>query len=464
MPLFYAYISNEVAAEGTWSLLGVFASRTVADEWWRAVSTSVHARFIKRMAPQLYTYDAIQCNLSGFFDMPQFKPIADKFQGRMFFTQLNDKSELGTTIIPPQEITDHVSGGWYYIRSVSNVTLCWHYDAAENKIRALDGEPTRFRIDTGNSVQKGAIMVGEDEITLHLSAQRRVYLEQSGELEVWTGLPDKFRFSEFENGNFAISEDATVVFVDDADTTLRLRSWQLVPAPSPTQRKMAPESSTRDKAPQDDDTTGHFKSENLDSAGSACIGFEKNSYFFIQEKGTVNFLTPTHWANTEGIQLGLNCHAGHNKSQMFFIDSYGALHHAASGLAIDIIDDVLVLRQRRPVSSDSNPWSHPLPEFSFINSQIRIKFLSNPALPSCADKLYPNNSWITKQFLLATHNEKDFHRHPISDFSEWIPTHIAGDIPYDTSAHHSVDWRVLVEERTRHFGGKRTSWEIVAVS
>ncbi|KZP16314.1 hypothetical protein FIBSPDRAFT_794583, partial [Athelia psychrophila] len=138
MPLFYAYIAN-ILDEATFRLLAIFASRTVADEWWRAVSASPHARFIKRAAPQFYAHDATQCNLSGFFEMPEFKPIAEKFRGRMLFTQLND-GLLGITIIPPQEVTDHISGGWYHIRSAANHALCWHYDAAENKIRASDKE------------------------------------------------------------------------------------------------------------------------------------------------------------------------------------------------------------------------------------------------------------------------------------------------------------------------------------
>lgn len=126
-------------------------------------------------------------------------------------------------------------------------------------------------------------------------------------------------------------------------------------------------------------------------------------------------------------------------------------------------DDVPILRRPRPVSGRPNPWSHPLPEFSFVNSQIRIKFLSNPSLPSCSDDLYPKDSWATKNFVLAARTEKDFHMHPISDFSPWIPAAVAGKIQYDIGTAHQKDQRVLVEERTEDFGGARTSWEVVAV-
>ncbi|KAF7974238.1 hypothetical protein HWV62_13124 [Athelia sp. TMB] len=95
---------------------------------------------------------------------------------------------------------------------------------------------------------------------------------------------------------------------------------------------------------------------------------------------------------------------------------------------------------------------------------IRVKFLSDPSLPSCTDDLYPNDSWATKNFILATRPEKDYHAHPISDFSPWIPAAMVGSIPYVTGENHSKDCRVLVEERQDDVGGERTSWEIVAAT
>lgn len=124
-------------------------------------------------------------------------------------------------------------------------------------------------------------------------------------------------------------------------------------------------------------------------------------------------------------------------------------------------DDVPVLRRRRPVASRPNPWSHPLPLFSFENSQIRVKFLSDPSLPSFTDDLYPNDSWATKEFVLAMRTQKDFCMHPISDFSPWIPPSMGVSLAYDNRANHDQQWRVLVEERTEDTGGDRTSWEII---
>ncbi|KZP17048.1 hypothetical protein FIBSPDRAFT_864997 [Athelia psychrophila] len=200
---------------------------------------------------------------------------------------------------------------------------------------------------------------------------------------------------------------------------------------------------------------------------SAGVGFERdthNLHFRIRAKGTKRVLNNLNAWKTEGTQVKLRDEKGDKgslDSMVFFIASSGALHHSGSGLAVDVVDDVLVLRRHRPVSSDSNPWSHPLPEFSLVNSQIRVKFLSDPAMKGCTDNLYPKGSWATKNFVLARNTEKDFHMHPISDFSPWIPPAVAGTFDYKTDAQHDKDIRVLVEESTGDFGDERTSWEIV---
>ncbi|KAF7986788.1 hypothetical protein HWV62_20402 [Athelia sp. TMB] len=206
----------------------------------------------------------------------------------------------------------------------------------------------------------------------------------------------------------------------------------------------------------------HMATTNISPAGA---GFERDShgmYFHIREKGIIRYLTTAYHLQTEGVQFGiLYFEPGRKICQTFFLDRSGALRHAASGLAVDIVDDVPVLRHSRPASRRPNPWSHPLPEFSFINSQIRVRFLSDPSLPSCTDDLYPKDSWAKKNFLLAARSKKDFHMHPISDFSPWIPASAKDNIPYDIKAHHLMDWKVLVEERSEDVGGERTSWEIV---
>lgn len=90
-----------------------FASRAVADEWWRAVSTS-DAPFlrnsIQRITPHLYSHDTDQFALNSFFNTPELKAISDNFRGKMF-PVVDDAPAI--TIIPTEPIVDHVSGDWY---------------------------------------------------------------------------------------------------------------------------------------------------------------------------------------------------------------------------------------------------------------------------------------------------------------------------------------------------------------
>ena len=69
-----------------------------------------------------------------------------------------------------------------------------------------------------------------------------------------------------------------------------------------------------------------------------------------------------------------------------------------------------------------------------------------------------------KNFVLAARTGKDYHMHPISDFSPWIPRAVAGSIPYEAGGNHDKECNVLVEVRQDDVGGARTSWEIVAVT
>ena len=93
----------------------IFASRTVADEWWHAVSTSdipILKGNITRITPQFYTHDTRQWNIDNFFTEPRIHKIAERFRGRMFLDLENDRSGRGITILPTQSTVDHASGDW----------------------------------------------------------------------------------------------------------------------------------------------------------------------------------------------------------------------------------------------------------------------------------------------------------------------------------------------------------------
>ena len=95
-----------------WRYLIVFANRSVADEWWRAVSTSSNnyvACHIKRVTPQLYTHEPAAANVAATITTAG---VATQFLGRVIFTLLPDRDGRAINVIPVQNITDHISGNW----------------------------------------------------------------------------------------------------------------------------------------------------------------------------------------------------------------------------------------------------------------------------------------------------------------------------------------------------------------
>lgn len=109
-------------------MLMVFSSRSVADEWWRAISESDNATSFQRINAQFYTHNPNVRNMYEFFYSPYFKDINGAFRGKLFLTLLADRGGRDLSIIPNQEYTDHISGNWYVIHNgketVTDVSLC----------------------------------------------------------------------------------------------------------------------------------------------------------------------------------------------------------------------------------------------------------------------------------------------------------------------------------------------------
>ena len=91
----------------------MFANRAIADEWWRAVSTSPVTKFstVRRITPHFYTHDPDRANIIETLTTPN---VATQFLGSVFFTLLQDRDGRYLNIIPPSlgNITDHISGNW----------------------------------------------------------------------------------------------------------------------------------------------------------------------------------------------------------------------------------------------------------------------------------------------------------------------------------------------------------------
>ncbi|KAG1901074.1 uncharacterized protein F5891DRAFT_1187772 [Suillus fuscotomentosus] len=91
--VFYAYV-KQVTDNSTYRYVIIFASRAVADEWWRAVSTSTVSSFVnsvQRVNAQFYTHNV---NLANAVNSLTTNGVATQFLGKVFFTLLNDLASV----------------------------------------------------------------------------------------------------------------------------------------------------------------------------------------------------------------------------------------------------------------------------------------------------------------------------------------------------------------------------------
>ena len=98
----------------------VFPSRSVADEWWRAVSTSTNTQYsssIKRVTPHFFTHNPAIANAAySIVDAT----VARQFLGRIIFTLLLDRDGRALSTIPSQpDVTDHISGRGYVLDRIT---------------------------------------------------------------------------------------------------------------------------------------------------------------------------------------------------------------------------------------------------------------------------------------------------------------------------------------------------------
>ena len=88
--------------------------RATADEWWRAVSGSVAAGYVKfdgvkRISPQFYTHNP-DVNGGNIALTLTDDRVASQFLGRVFFTLLNDRDGRILSVAPVLNYVDHISG------------------------------------------------------------------------------------------------------------------------------------------------------------------------------------------------------------------------------------------------------------------------------------------------------------------------------------------------------------------
>ncbi|KAG1814357.1 uncharacterized protein BJ212DRAFT_1300660 [Suillus subaureus] len=170
--VFYAYV-KQITDNSSYRYVIVFTSRAVADEWWRAVSTSAIVSFtdsIRRVNAQFYTHDVNQANAANSLTTTG---VATQFLGDVFFTLLNDLGGRGLSIIPsPDHFVDHISGNSFFIRSKVSPYKYWYYPQSSNATNAIyvsHTERTLFRVSRTDSGTAGTIIIGSDEINITLT-------------------------------------------------------------------------------------------------------------------------------------------------------------------------------------------------------------------------------------------------------------------------------------------------------
>ncbi|KAH7906054.1 hypothetical protein BJ138DRAFT_674845 [Hygrophoropsis aurantiaca] len=177
--VFYAYFRN-VNDDVTYRYVAAFASREIADEWWRAVSESSNIRFansVKRITPQLYTHDPTVYVVYTSLTTPD---VAPGFLGKVVFTLLPNRDVVGFVPISSPDMTDHVSGNIFYIRSKANPKYYWYCPPGKSGF-VTSGTPiytstknrSRFRvtrIPKYSSTPNGTVMIDDDKIYITLAA------------------------------------------------------------------------------------------------------------------------------------------------------------------------------------------------------------------------------------------------------------------------------------------------------
>lgn len=206
--VYHAYVIN-TNCDSLYRYIALFASRVVADEWWRAVSTSANTKYsdsVRRVAPQLFTHDASKANAaSSIFDAQ----VASSFRGKVFFIrQPDDNGEL--SIIPILDFVDHVSGNSFFIRSRVSPNEYWYCPGSStgnvtpnSKVYVSRTERTRFRVRLFSEREDttGTIMIGSDEIVITLtSTNLSIRVSRSGHLIVSKNPELGLKFSDLVNG------------------------------------------------------------------------------------------------------------------------------------------------------------------------------------------------------------------------------------------------------------------------
>ncbi|KAG5644895.1 hypothetical protein DXG03_007447 [Asterophora parasitica] len=203
--LFYAYAKSST---DDWSARFsiTFASRDVADTWYRLITDSVAAGYtrfagVKRVSPQFYTHaDQLTESLND----PR---VAERLRGQMFFTLLHDKGGRDFSHIPISNLRDHLSGDSFYLRSSSQPDTYWWYNPSTRSVMASRENRSTFTIALVDEDRApGTVMIGSDYV--HITADEfDVHIGfENQQSQLWASASaSPIKFSSFQNRAFKVN-------------------------------------------------------------------------------------------------------------------------------------------------------------------------------------------------------------------------------------------------------------------
>ncbi|PPQ97840.1 hypothetical protein CVT26_012936 [Gymnopilus dilepis] len=202
---------------------------------------------------------------------------------------------------------------------------------------------------------------------------------------------------------------------------------------------------------------------------SKTTGFP-SGYFRIRAAGT-NHYWGVHCGDVHEDGNGLQLWNLSGKSQaekFFFVNAKGGL--CTRGLPIDVMGSTLVISRLRPPTTPwPNPWSHPLPTFTYSPSdkRISVKFCVDPEIHDQWPR--PESAWKEpyKTFLVSARPLSSVKIYPFSDIARWAPNEKL--VTWTRHAGHSwaaKEWNCLgiVDEKEvlspAETDAMRVRWEI----
>jgi len=158
------------------SITIVFKDRNIADEWWRTISVDDRYVDLERISPCYYVHvhkanDV--CAVQSYSILPiGFEKLAGVRLPHLWSDRYTSNTSPPPTI-PLQDVTDHISGNTFFIRSKADPRDFWHIPSRGPHAATLlvsRADRTRFRItakDAPAPLNGGPIvMIGSDAIEI----------------------------------------------------------------------------------------------------------------------------------------------------------------------------------------------------------------------------------------------------------------------------------------------------------